>query len=80
MEENKLPQSIFGALISWVLTIIAWTVDHVGFICGFFAVLASIYSIKASRETVKLRQKQQRSVDAKSKARLHPDSESDTDL
>jgi uncharacterized membrane protein len=57
--ESKLPQSIVGALMGWFFAVMAWTASHVGVICGFFAVAASIYSIRASRETIKLQRKRQ---------------------
>jgi hypothetical protein len=63
MDENKLPHSIFGALLSWVLTILSWSVTHVGYIAGIFAIGASIYSILASRETIRLRKKQEKQID-----------------
>jgi uncharacterized membrane protein len=63
MEENRLPQSIIGAVISWILTAMVFLVAHIGAICGVFAILASLYSIKASRETTKLRKKQQKQLD-----------------
>jgi hypothetical protein len=63
MEENKLPHSIMGAVITWILTLVAWLAAHAGLICAGLAAIASFYSIRASRETIALRKKQQRALD-----------------
>lgn len=62
MESNKLPHSIAGAIASWALTVLAWSMTHVGLLCGVLAGIASIYSIRASRETIKYRKKQQQAL------------------
>jgi hypothetical protein len=62
MEQSKLPHSIAGALISWFLTILIWCGTHIGLLCGILAGIASIYSIRASRETIDFRRKQKRAL------------------
>ena len=57
-DQNKLPHSIIGALLSWALTALVWCGTHIGVICGLLAGIASLYSIRASRETIKYRRKQ----------------------
>ncbi len=78
MEESKLPQSIMGAVASWILTLLVWLSAHVGVICAVFAIGASIYSMMAAKETIKLRKKQQRAVDRYKMTQENP-KEPDTD-
>jgi len=62
MEENKLPHSIIGAAVAWLVALLAWVAAHAGLFCTVLGMIATIYSIRASRETIKLRKKQQRAV------------------
>lgn len=64
-ETGKLPQSILGTIAGWILTLIAWFGAHLGLIAGVLAVVSTIYSICASRETIKLRKKQQAALTSK---------------
>lgn len=57
MEDNKISHS-FLTFIVWVLTILSWTIDHIGAIAGIAAVTASFFSIRASRATERLRHRQ----------------------
>lgn len=59
MPDDKLPESITGAVLSWILAAAAWTLDHINYLAVGFAVVASIYSIRAARETIKLRKIEQ---------------------
>lgn len=79
MEDNKISHS-FWAFLTWVFTILCWTVEHIGAVAGIAAVLASIFSIRASRATEKLRHKQQDAVDAKAKGKARSEGEPETDL
>lgn len=62
-EQNKLPQSIIGAVVGWALAIFSWFGTHLGPIAVVLSIIATIYSIRASKETIKLRKKQERAVD-----------------
>lgn len=63
MEDNKISHS-FWAFVTWVFTILCWTVDHIGAIAGAAAVAASFFSIRASRATEKLRLQEQQNLAA----------------
>ena len=79
MEDNRISHS-FWAFLTWVFTILCWTVDHIGAIAGIAAVLASVFSIRASRATEKLRNKQEAAVDSKAKNKVKADTEPETDI
>jgi len=78
MESNKLPHSIIGAVLATVLTVLNWMTVHgltiLSVACGIAALTASIYSARASRETIKYRQKQQEALTSL------PNKEPETDL
>jgi len=63
MESNKLPHSIAGAVLATIFTLLNWLTVHgltlLSVACGLAALIASIYSARASRETIKYRKKQQ---------------------
>lgn len=60
---GRLHNSVAGAGLSWVLTLLAWLEAHVAPVAGGFAVLASIYTIQAARETIKLRRTQRKKIE-----------------
>lgn len=84
MEENKISHS-FWTLLTWILAILSWTVEHIGAVAGIAAVIASVFSIRASRATENLRLKEQKALDDKIRARRqsnspNPAKEPETDL
>lgn len=71
MEDNKISHS-FWTFVTWVFTFLCWTVDHIGAIAGVAAVAASIFSIRASRATEKLRLQEQINLDEDRHKRVPP--------
>lgn len=63
MEHGKLTHAVIGSVLSWSAT--AWSLfeQHAGLVAGLFAITASCYTIKAARETIKLRRAQRRLVE-----------------
>lgn len=62
MESDKLLHSITGSILSWFLVGIAWLAAHANMLAAGFAVLASIWTIRAADETIKLRKRQQQQI------------------
>jgi hypothetical protein len=58
--DDKLPESILGACVTWLLMAAAWVFTHLNYVAWGFAILASIMTIRAARETIKLRKEQRR--------------------
>ena len=62
-DESKLPQSIAGAIASWLCVAVSWMETHVAMFASIGAIIAALYSIWASRETIKLRRSERRQIE-----------------
>jgi hypothetical protein len=60
MIEPKLPHAIVGSILTWAAAVWAFMETHMTMIAGTCAVVASLYTISAARQTAKLRKMQQR--------------------
>ena len=60
MREPRLLAASMSALASWILTGLAWMETHVAVLAAGCAIVASVYSCIAARETIKLRRAQRK--------------------
>lgn len=56
MNESKLPEALATMTAAWVFNGVGWLFDHYSAIGITCAIAASIWSIQASRETIKTRE------------------------
>ena len=77
MEDKEISHS-FWTLLTWILAVLSWTVDHIGAIAGIAAVAASFFSVRASRATERLRVQEQRALEDEIRTRTPPTSKGDS--
>lgn len=64
MNDSKMFHCVIGTAVTWGLTVWSWVETHSGLIVGGFAILASIFTIRAAHATTKLRQEQRRRLES----------------
>lgn len=66
MNESKMPNVVVGVLSSWVawlLSVSLWLGTHLGQVSFGFAIMASIYGIRASIEDWRLKRAQRKLIE-----------------
>lgn len=63
MNNSKLPHAFFGMSVSWAGTLWAWFKTNGATVATVIAIIASICTIWAAVETIRLRRKQQKEID-----------------